>query len=304
MVKNFLRLKNSSNLNYSFSSQLFSTLENKEHLSRQKEIQIEKRKRNQAYVSLDYLLSRVTYFDFFSADSFKIAKYSKYFAQYFNLSTVTPEILLLSCFYCNSNLSKFLTEYDNPTNLEKKLLNLIPESEKNKNINNLVDAFQTNKEVINKNISYSRQVNQIFLKSAQLALTSFKSPIISSEIIFLTLMEEKGFNTFKIIRKIIGTDTEWYLLRYQLIKHLHNQEASIRSEISKNQQYFAYLLKTELGEIEFNKLLESKSLNEGVSIFRNTLVSESIKIDLLSLILNEVKKSIQITNTRKYSSQL
>jgi len=304
MVKNFLRLKNSSNLNYSFSFQLFSTLEDKEHLSRQKEIQIEKRKRNQAYVSLDYLLSRVTYFDFFSADSFKIAKYSKYFAQYFNLSTVTPEILLLSCFYCNSNLSKFLTEYDNPTNLEKNLLNLIPESEKNKNINNLVDAFQTNKEVINKNISYSRQVNQIFLKSAQLALTSFKSPIISSEIIFLTLMEEKGFNTFKIIKKIIGTDTEWYLLRYQLIKHLHNQEASIRSEISKNQQYFAYLLKTELGEIEFNKLLESKSLNEGVSIFRNTLVSESIKIDLLSLILNEVKKSIQITNTRKYSSQL
>jgi hypothetical protein len=304
MVKNFLRLKNISNLNSSFSFQLFSTLENKEHLNRQKEIQIEKRKRNQAYVSLDYLLSRVTYFDFFSADSFKIAKYSKYFAQYFNLSTVTPEILLLSCFYCNSNLSKFLMEYDNPTNLEKNLLNLIPESEKNKNINNLVDAFQTNKEVINKNISYSRQVNQIFLKSAQLALTSFKSPIISSEIIFLTLMEEKGFNTFKIIKKIIGNDTEWYLLRYQLIKHLHNQEASIRSEISKNQQYFAYLLKTELGEIEFNKLLESKSLNEGVSIFRNTLVSESIKIDLLSSILNEVKKSIQITNTRKYSSQL
>jgi hypothetical protein len=181
---------------------------------------------------------------------------------------------------------------------------LLPQSEKNKNINNLVDTFQTNKEAINKNISYSRQVNQIFLKSAELALTSFKSPIISSEIIFLTLMEEKGFNTFKVIKKIIGNDTEWYLLRYQLIKHLHTQEANIRSEISKNQQYFAYLLKTELGEIEFNKLLENKSLNEGVSIFRNTLVSESIKIDLLSLILNEVKKSIQITNTRKYSSQI
>jgi len=304
MVKNILRLKNISNSKYSFSFQLFSTLENTEPLNRQKEIQVEKRKRNQAYVSLDYLLSRVTYFDFFSPDSFKIAKYSKYFAQYFNLSTVTPEILLLACFYCNSNLSKFLTEYDNPTNLQKNLLNLLPQSEKNKNINNLVDTFQTNKEAINKNISYSRQVNQIFLKSAELALTNFKSPIISSEIIFLTLMEEKGFNTFKVIKKIIGNDTEWYLLRYQLIKHLHTQEANIRSEISKNQQYFAYLLKTELGEIEFNKLLENKSLNEGVSIFRNTLVSESIKIDLLSLILNEVKKSIQITNTRKYSSQI
>ena len=74
MVKNILRLKNISNSKYSFSFQLFSTLENTEPLNRQKEIQVEKRKRNQAYVSLDYLLSRVTYFDFFSPDSFKIAK--------------------------------------------------------------------------------------------------------------------------------------------------------------------------------------------------------------------------------------
>jgi hypothetical protein len=301
MVKNILRLKNISNSKYSFSFQLFSTLENTEPLNRQKEIQVEKRKRNQAYVSLDYLLSRVTYFDFFSPDSFKIAKYSKYFAQYFNLSTVTPEILLLACFYCNSNLSKFLTEYDNPTNLQKNLLNLLPQSEKNKNINNLVDTFQTNKEAINKNISYSRQVNQIFLKSAELALTSFKSPIISSEIIFLTLMEEKGFNTFKVIKKIIGNDTEWYLLRYQLIKHLHTQEANIRSEISKNQQYFAYLLKTQLHDNEFKALMNT-NLQAGVTLFRNTLIVNILKVDLYEKMYIDIRKSIKLKKQRKYSS--
>ena len=115
-------------------------------------------------------------------------------------------------------------------------------------------------------------------------------------------MEEKSFSTSKIIKKILGNDTDWYLLRYQLIKHLHSQESNIRSEVSKNQQYFAYLLKTQLGETEFDKLLETQGLNDGVSIFRNMLISESIKLDLFKRLLNDIKKSIEITNTRKYSS--
>ena len=63
-------------------------------------------------------------------------------------------------------------------------------------------------------------------------------------------------NKSKIIKKILGNDTDWYLLRYQLIKHLHSQESNIRSEVSKNQQYFAYLLKIELTDLEFEKLLQ------------------------------------------------
>ena len=40
------------------------------------QIKNERRRRNQSYQSLDYMLSRITYFDFFSADAFNIAKYS------------------------------------------------------------------------------------------------------------------------------------------------------------------------------------------------------------------------------------
>ena len=47
------------------------------------QIKSERRRRNQSYQSLDYMLSRITYFDFFSADAFNIAKYSKYFGQLF-----------------------------------------------------------------------------------------------------------------------------------------------------------------------------------------------------------------------------
>lgn len=305
MIKKFIKTKKHINsLNSSF--QLFSTIESN-NLYFEKDIEVEKRKRNQAYVALDYFISRVTYFDFFSVDAFKIAKYSKYFVEYFNLKHVTPEILLLSCFYCNSNLSKFLKQYEIENDIEKNLLKLILPNEKdnkvnNKNFLNSINSFYSTSEFKNNNIEYSRQVNQIFLKASEIALGRFKSPVITSEILFLTLMEEKTFSTSKIIKKILGNDTDWYLLRYQLIKHLHGQESNIRSEVSKNQQYFAYLLKTQLGETEFNKLLETQSLNEGVSIFRNMLISESIKLDLFKILLNDIKKSIKITNVRRYSS--
>ena len=74
------------------------------------QIAIEKRKRNQAYLALDYILSRVTYFDFFSSDAFKISTYSKHFAQIFQKKNVTSELLLLPFFYCESNISSFFSE--------------------------------------------------------------------------------------------------------------------------------------------------------------------------------------------------
>ena len=73
-------------------------------------IKNERRRRNQSYQSLDYMLSRITYFDFFSLDAFNIAKYSKSFAQIFTKQHVTDEFLLFSFLYCDSNLSRLLDE--------------------------------------------------------------------------------------------------------------------------------------------------------------------------------------------------
>ena len=78
------------------------------------------------------------------------------------------------------------------------------------------------------------------------------------------------------------SEIDWHLLRYRLIRSLHNDESIIKSEVTKNQQYFAYLLKTELTEVEFNKLIETTSLVEGVQLFRNMLINQLTKVNIFN----------------------
>ena len=261
------------------------------------QVKNERRRRNQSYQSLDYILSRLTYFDFLSAEAFSIAKYAKYFGQLFDKKTITSEFLLFSFFYCDSNLYELLNDCE----IRDKFLELL---------NNRLNTQKLSKKVLknlpsslkNENLPYTTEVNFIFEKAAENALVRFKTPVITSEILFLTLMENTESKAGKLIQTQILTSAEWHLLRYRIIKSLHKNEALIRSDVMKNQHYFAYLLKTELSEIEFNKLVETESLVTGVQLFRNMLITQLTKINVFNLILDEVKKSIRVTNTRKYST--
>ena len=98
------------------------------------------------------------------------------------------------------------------------------------------------------------------------------------------------------------TETNWYLLRYQLIKRIHLQELKIRTEIPKSQQYFAYLLKLNLSEFEFNRLIERNLLNVGVSSFRSQLVTHILHLNIFNLLEKDIATSIRINNVRKYST--
>lgn len=260
------------------------------------QIKNERRRRNQSYQALDYMLSRITYFDFFSADAFNIAKYSKHFTQLFNKQVVTSEFLLFPFFYCDSNLSRLLDEFE----IKQKFLEILEQKFTNNQLNK--KQLKASKLMINENFPYSTEVNLLFEKAAENALIRFKTPVITSEILFLTLMESTNTKVGKLIKTQILNNTDWHLLRYRLVKSLHNNESIIRSEVIKNQQYFAYLLKTELSEIEFNKLIETNSLVEGVQLFRNMLITELTKVNVFTLISTEIKKSIKVTNSRKYSS--
>ena len=268
-------------------------------------ILLEKRKRNQAYFTLDYLLSRITYFDFFSVDAFTICKYAKYLAQYVNQTVVTPELLLLACFYCDSSLADLLAPYEFEEIFET-IVGRKQEENKEKSLflkfSLFLASFQEEPLVPNENIPYSHQVNQLFLKAAESALIQFKNPVITSEILFLTLMNEKKYASSKLIKKILGNKTDWYLMRYQLIKNLHKQESTIRAKVSKNQQYFAYLLKTQIPERTFNFFIQKESLGEAVLDFRNLLVTETMQMNLLKNVFQEVKKSMELGNSRVYSS--
>jgi hypothetical protein len=273
----------------------------------------EKRRRNQIYQLLDHNLSNVSYFDFFSKDAFALVIKGLYLTQAVNKETISPEVLLLTFLNPTFEFSSLLKEYGinetetgtlisssnkiNPKSfsekrdyfvyrLFKKFLNI-----------SLFEQF-----FVNFDVKISHESNLMFEKAAENALVRFKTPVITPEILFVTMMEQKNNKVGKIIKKFLKNDTNWYLLRYKLIKRLHYQETDIRTNVSKNNHYFVYLLKLNLSEYEFNRLIETESLNLGVSVFRNRLISQLLKVDIFNQLENEIHKSIKVSNKRNYSS--
>ena len=272
-------------------------------------IELEKRRRHQVYSLLDYVLSVLTYFDFFSQDAFLIIKRSKNLAQACRLKQLTSEFLLFPFLDPDLEFFKFLKEY----NLDEqeitrlitsvnKLPNLSFSQKKNYFFYKVLNFSFLKQSLVTKDISYSYDVNTLFEKAAENALTRFKTPVITPEILFITMMESKTNKISKLIKRFFKNETSWYLLRYKLIKQIHLQEINVRTEVSKNEQYFAYLLKTHLSEFEFNRIIDSKLLSLGVSSFRNKLIGKMLKINIFDLLKEDIYKSVKVTGTRTYST--
>jgi len=270
-----------------------------ENLSKEKKIQTEKRRRNQIYQTLDYVLSIVTYFDFFSFDSFQIINRAKEFSIFYNVQLITNEFLLLSFIYSNTQMTKLLEEYGIT---KENILNNFNFGNNTSTKKTLFDRFKNYFSFDSKKTpaKFSLEINLLMEKASENALLRFKSPIISSEILFLTLIEQKNSKLVKILKKLVGNDLNWQLLRYKLIKRIHKEESIIRDEISKNQYYFAYLLKTQLSDVEFDRLMTNELLSTGVSLFRNTLIAKLLQVNISDILVKDIHKSIHITNKRIY----
>lgn len=294
------------------------------NLTTEQKIELEKRRRYQAYMTLDYFLSLVTYFDFFSEDSFLIAQKAKELGQVFEKSVVTSDLLLVPFFQLNTEMSEILKNYGIE---EKKVGKLISISQSNSNeksnssqkdnssekspggikrvIRNIFLSskipFVAKKLVVLNPTKYSYEIHQLFEKAAENALLRFKTPVISSEILLITMLEAKKSKVGKLLKKCLKTESNWYTFRYALLKRLHTQELAIRTDIPKNYQYFAYLLKTQLSEAEFKTVLEKESLLPSVLLFRNFLIEDILQWDFYEALQADIKLSIKSKSTRKYS---
>lgn len=269
----------------------------------EEKIKKEKRRRNQIYTSLDYFLSNVTYFDFFSFDAFKIAIFSKSLASFYKETLVQPELLLLPFFYSKNELTTFLKEINLPREYILPLI-LGSKYKKNKFFNPfgfITQKFRINS-VLDQKCEFSNEVNFIFEKATENSLIRFKSPIISSNILLITMMEETTTKTHFILKKALKNEMNWYLLRYKLIKQIHYEESNLRGEILKNQHYFAYLFKSQTTEKEFNRLIDQELLPKAVSFFRNRVVSSLLEKNFFDLLAKDIKDSIVLTNQRTYLS--
>ena len=283
------------------------------NLTTEQKIELEKRRRYQAYMTLDYFLSFVTYFDFFSEDSFLIAQKAKEISQVFEKNVVTSDLLLIPFFQLNTEMSQILKNYGID---EKKVGKLISISQSNSSekspegikhtIKNVFLSskirFLAKKVVVLNPTKYSYEIHQLFEKAAENALLRFKTPVISSEILLITMLEAKKSKVGKLLQKCLKTESNWYTFRYALLKRLHTQELAIRTDIPKNYQYFAYLLKTQLSEAEFETVLEKESLLASVLLFRNFLIEDILQWDFYETLQADIRLSIKSRSTRTYSN--
>jgi hypothetical protein len=238
---------------------------------------------------------------------------SKYLAQSCETKKklLTSEFLLLSFFSSSSDVSKILLEHHlNPKKIElfisqtNKLSSRSLDDQKNyllyKSFKNILGFSFFKKSFLLSKIKYGFDYNFLLKKTADNALERFKTPVITPDILFITMMEEKDKKPAKMIKSFLKTETDWYVLRYKLIKRIHLQESNIRAE-KKNQQYFAYLLKINLSEFEFNRLIENELLNLGISTFRNKIVTKMLSLNIFDLLESDIKKESRVLKERKYS---
>ena len=274
---------------------------------KQEKITREIRKRHYTYTLLDYILSNSTYFDFFSLDTFQVLMHTKYVGSIClpNEKVIGSEFFLFSFLTLDLPIKKFLEEHD----ISSKELGTLISSINQLSSRSLVDKrnFYFRKifkdfQISNiKPLKYAHEVNLLFEKTAENALLRFKTPVITPEIFLITLMEEKTNKSGKLLKKLLKTESNWYLLRYKLIKRIHLQESEIKSKVKKNEHYFTYLLKICLSELEFNTLIDQNSLATGSSFFRNQVVYEILGLDFLKILYQEIHQSLINTDSRKYS---
>jgi hypothetical protein len=281
------------------------TIYGTKEISKIEKINEEKRRRNYIYKTLNYLLSSRTYFDFFSIDSFELIKQSKRIASFYNEKTVSLESLFLAFFYSSFQLTNLCEEYNlTKENITTTIENLL-QKEKNTNQKKFSLFKDMNKffenETILEDINFSKEVNNFFEKSSENTVERFKTPIITTEILFLTLLENNDNYFGKIIENLLDDNLNWELFKYKIIKRIHREESVLRDQVSKNQYYFAYLLKSQLTDNEFNQLINRELLSNGVELFRNTLIVQLLETNLFKLLEFDIYKSMKITNKRTYS---
>jgi hypothetical protein len=184
-------------------------------------------------------------------------------------------------------------------NYQKKIFNnfqFIQTSVTNLFLNQKQEIF------FNQNIPYSHEVHEIFEKSTSNALNRFKTPVITPEILLITLMENRVSSIGQKIEKMLVDETNWYIFRYKLLKRLYNQEINVRTQVPRNQQFFAYLLKTEISEKYFERFIKKKILSKVILLFRNILITEIVSSNFFDDFNEETVFSIVTGPKRNYSS--
>lgn len=295
-----------------------------------KKISAEKFKRNQAYVALDYVLSLTTYYDYFDVDTLMLIKEAKNLGKFAKEIPVNSETLLLAFLGKERESHKILKEYNLTLN---KALSVFDSKKFKKNIfqlaynffkkkkewvedklinrfNLILNWFQKGKdeeekilfelrEVEIEDISVGKDFTNLLAEAVKLGI-KYQTPVITPDILFLALLDDKSSLTGKIIKRVIRSARVRSLLRYRIVKKIYNEKILFNSLVPINQRFFGYLFKSELSEVQFKRLVENKEFSKAVRLYRNTLIKSILSINLTELIDEDIIETLAISQKRKY----
>jgi len=263
-------------------------------------IKLEKRKRNQVYSSINYLKSHSNKFDFFSSDSVKILRSANQLSKKFNQENIGSEFLLLAFFQSQIQLLKIFEKFDISSELIENYISTAYKKAEDLGQNSSFFSKLKKENILNSKIEYNFEVKNIIETCIENSYR-FKTPVITSEILFLTLLENEKSSSGILLKKILKNDIQWNLLRYEILKKIHYQETTLQGSISKNFRYFAYLLKLELSDNKFEKLLSKNEFSFAIEAYRDLITSKILEVNIFQVLENEIKFSIRSNNFRTYS---
>lgn len=268
----------------------------------------EKRKREQIYTYLDILLSNYTVFDFFTKESFELLIISKKLAALYEHKYVTEDIFLLSFFYLDAPIKEELKnsgvtyekvlkkiQYIKPASMKRP----IPEMYLKKLFRKITKIFKKKVE-IDSSFNYISSLCNIFTQCLDKAIEVYKTPVITPEILFITLMDSDTWISSRVLKEVLTNEPDWVILRYRLVKALYKEESIIKNNLDQNQFYFAYLLKIYLPKTHFLNLADRELLTPGILYFRQLLLLNLLSFDFYAYLEREVNLSIKLTSTRQY----
>ena len=176
-----------------------------------------------------------------------------------------------------------LTEYILTIN-NKKLRKLYIDKSESNNLK-LLFKYKINSSELNNLLEYIKENS----------LLKLNLPIITIDTILFTFIDQ---NHYILKLKHINT-LVWYLMKYSILKKIYLREI-LFNNINKNEKLFLFLFRSQISESSFIKLSENKNLNLAIFMFRNILISKTLKVDLNSIIKKEINISCKRNNNRNY----
>jgi len=164
-------------------------------------------------------------------------------------------------------------------------------------------------------LRFSEELEDILETTIIDAVERFKTPVVTTDLLLLILIENLIKETFPRASnsesKILDlwlydffqsyTDNQLSMVRYKLLKRIHEHETKVREQIHPSQHFFAYLLQTRIPERKIKELLEKNNLEPSVSFFRDEVMKQALRSNLPELLLEDVLQNIEDSSERVYS---